>query len=53
MQDVPNLRLLDIPRVLASGSATPRQRHEVQFARRKIVHYLGAYGAFADGLVVP
>jgi poly-gamma-glutamate synthesis protein (capsule biosynthesis protein) len=53
MQDVPDLRLLDIPRVLASGSATPRQRHEVQFARRKIVHYLGAYGAFADGLVVP
>ena len=53
MQDVPDLRLLDIPRVLAAGTATPRQRHEVTFARRKIVHYLGAYGAFADGLVVP
>lgn len=53
MQDVPDLRLLDIPRVLASGSATPRQLREVRFARRKIVHYLGAYGAFADGLIVP
>jgi poly-gamma-glutamate synthesis protein (capsule biosynthesis protein) len=52
MQDVPDLRLLDIPRVLASSTATPRQLHEVTFARQKIVQYLGAYGAFADGLVV-
>ena len=53
MQDVPDLRLLDIPRVLASGTATPRQVYDAQFARTKIVHYLDAYGALADGLIVP
>jgi poly-gamma-glutamate synthesis protein (capsule biosynthesis protein) len=53
MQDEPDLRLLDIPRVLASGAATQRQVYEVQFARTKIVQYLDAYGALADGLVVP
>jgi poly-gamma-glutamate synthesis protein (capsule biosynthesis protein) len=53
MQDEPDLRLLDIPRMLASGAATQRQVYEVQFARTKIVQYLDAYGALADGLVVP
>ena len=53
MQDVPDLRLLDIPRVLTSDPATPRQRREAQTGRRKIVHYLDAYGALSDGLLVP
>lgn len=53
MQDVPDLRLLDVARVLAAGSASPREVRKVRFARRKIVHYLGAYGAFRDGLIVP
>ena len=53
MQDVPDLRLLDIPRVLTSDPATPRQRREAQTARRKIVHYLDAYGALSDGLTQP
>jgi Bacterial capsule synthesis protein PGA_cap len=53
MQDQPQLRLLDIPRVLASSTATAAQRQAAEIARRRIVHYLGAYGAFAAGLVVP
>jgi hypothetical protein len=52
MQDVPDLRLLDIPQVLASDSATARQRDEVTTARTRIVRFLDAYGALDDGLVV-
>lgn len=52
MQDSPQLRLLDIPRTLASGTATAQQRQEAQFARSKIVEYLDAYGAVEHGLVV-
>jgi poly-gamma-glutamate synthesis protein (capsule biosynthesis protein) len=53
MQDEPDLRLLDIPRVLASGSATARQQQEANAARARIVDFLDAYGALSDGLVVP
>jgi hypothetical protein len=53
MQDVPDLRLLDIPRVLASTDATAQQRQEAELARTRIVSYLDAYGALDDGLVVP
>jgi poly-gamma-glutamate synthesis protein (capsule biosynthesis protein) len=52
MQDVPQLRLLDIPRVLADPRATTRQRQAAAVARRRIVHYLDAYGASAAGLIV-
>jgi poly-gamma-glutamate synthesis protein (capsule biosynthesis protein) len=53
MQDKPDLRLLDIPRVLGSDTATARQKQEASTARNRIVHYLDAYGALDDGLVVP
>ncbi|MDT4916452.1 MAG: hypothetical protein QOH89_1152 [Pseudonocardiales bacterium] len=53
MQDEPDLRLLDIPRVLADDTATTRQRDEVTAARTRIVQYLDAYGALDDGLLVP
>jgi poly-gamma-glutamate synthesis protein (capsule biosynthesis protein) len=53
MQDEPELRLLDIPRLLASGSATARQQQEANAARARIVDFLDAYGALSDGLVVP
>ena len=46
------MRLLDIPRVLASAATRAPQRRAAEFARRKIVHYLNAYGALADGLRV-
>jgi poly-gamma-glutamate synthesis protein (capsule biosynthesis protein) len=52
MQDAPALRLLDIHRVLASGSATAQQRSAVASARDKITHYLDAYGALKQGLRV-
>lgn len=53
MQDEPDLRLLDIPRVLASDSATPRQRAEAETARTRIIRFLDAYGALRAGLLVP
>jgi len=53
MQDQPALRLIDIPRALASHDTTATQRQEAEFARSKIVHYLDAYGALEDGLTVP
>ncbi|HZC70550.1 MAG TPA: CapA family protein [Jatrophihabitans sp.] len=52
MQDKPALRLIDIPGALASGDTTARQRREAQFAHRRIVHYLDAYGAVRDGLTI-
>ena len=53
MQDDPALRLIDLPRALASGSLTAGQRSEQEAAHRAIVGYLDAYGAPAAGLVVP
>jgi poly-gamma-glutamate synthesis protein (capsule biosynthesis protein) len=52
MQDEPALRLVDIPRALASAATSPQQRDEARRARGKIVHYLNAYGALRDGLQV-
>jgi poly-gamma-glutamate synthesis protein (capsule biosynthesis protein) len=52
MQDQPDLRLIDIPRALASDTTTARQRQEAEFARTKIVQYLDAYGALEHGLTV-
>ena len=52
MQDVPALRLIDIPRALASSATSPAQRREAEFARAKIVHYLDAYGAVRAGLTI-
>jgi poly-gamma-glutamate synthesis protein (capsule biosynthesis protein) len=52
MQDEPALRLIDIPRALASGTITARQRREAQRARAEIIRYLDAYGAVHDGLVI-
>jgi poly-gamma-glutamate capsule biosynthesis protein CapA/YwtB (metallophosphatase superfamily) len=52
MQDAPALRLLDIPRTLATGSATGAQRAALAFAHRKIAEYLNAYGAVHDGLTI-
>jgi Bacterial capsule synthesis protein PGA_cap len=50
MQDRPALRLIDIPRALASSDISARQRREAEFARHRIVGYLDAYGAVAAGL---
>jgi hypothetical protein len=52
MQDSPDLRLMDIPRTLASGTLTAAQRKDEEYARAKIVSYLDAYGALRDGLRV-
>jgi poly-gamma-glutamate synthesis protein (capsule biosynthesis protein) len=52
MQDTPALRLVDIPRALASATTGAEQRREAERARAKIVHYLDAYGAAAAGLVI-
>jgi poly-gamma-glutamate synthesis protein (capsule biosynthesis protein) len=52
MADAPALRLVDLPRALASGPLTPQQRAEDQAAHRAIVRYLDAYGARAEGLRV-
>jgi poly-gamma-glutamate synthesis protein (capsule biosynthesis protein) len=52
MQDAPALRLIDIPRALASAATSARQRQAAKLARRKIVHYLDTYGARRQGLVV-
>jgi hypothetical protein len=53
MQDAPTLRLLDVPRVLSSPSATADQRSAAADARGNIIRYLDAYGALRDGLQVP
>jgi poly-gamma-glutamate synthesis protein (capsule biosynthesis protein) len=52
MQDAPQLRLLDVHRVLAAPDATAAQRSAVTFARDKITGYLDAYGALRAGLIV-
>jgi hypothetical protein len=52
MQDSPALRLVDIPRALASDTISAQQRSEATFARTKIVQYLNAYGASKAGLTI-
>jgi poly-gamma-glutamate synthesis protein (capsule biosynthesis protein) len=52
MADRPALRLVDLPRALASTALSPAARAEDLAARRAIVRYLDAYGARADGLRV-
>ncbi|MDQ2795729.1 MAG: CapA family protein, partial [Actinomycetota bacterium] len=52
MQDQPDLRLIDLPRALASKALTPQQRGEDETAHRAIVKYLSPYGAVSAGLVI-
>jgi poly-gamma-glutamate synthesis protein (capsule biosynthesis protein) len=52
MQDSPALRLIDVPRALASDTATAAQRQDAGAARTRIAHYLDAYGAERDGLTI-
>jgi poly-gamma-glutamate synthesis protein (capsule biosynthesis protein) len=52
MQDSPALRLVDLPRALASTSLTAAQRSEDEQAHAAIVKYLDAYGAVKDGLTI-
>lgn len=52
MQDSPQLRLVDIPRALASPSTSAQLRSEALYARTQIVRYLDAYGAVRDGLTI-
>jgi poly-gamma-glutamate synthesis protein (capsule biosynthesis protein) len=53
MQDVPKLRLIDIPRALADPATTAAQRVEYTAAYTAIRRDLNAYGAISAGLVVP
>lgn len=52
MQDSPALRLIDLPRALASGTLSSAQRREYARAHAKIVQYLNAYRAVADRLQI-
>jgi poly-gamma-glutamate synthesis protein (capsule biosynthesis protein) len=52
MQDSPALRLVDLPRALASVTLTAEQRRDDEAAHRAIVGYLDAYGAVRDGLQI-
>ncbi|MEO9139143.1 MAG: CapA family protein [Jatrophihabitans sp.] len=52
MEDEPNLRLIDLPRALASTTLTPQQRTADEAAHAAIVTYLDAYGAKRDGLII-
>ena len=52
MQDSPQLRLIDVPRALASTSTSPQLRQQAEQARGQIAKYLNAYGALGQGLVV-
>ena len=45
MADSPALRLIDLPRALATGSLPAARRGEYERAHRQIVGYLDAYGA--------
>ncbi len=53
MEDSPALRLVDLPRALASSSLTTAQRSADITARTAIVRYLNAYGAVSKGLQIP
>jgi poly-gamma-glutamate synthesis protein (capsule biosynthesis protein) len=52
MQDVPALRLIDIPRALADPATSAAERATLQQQWRAIRGYLDAYGAVAAGLHV-
>ncbi len=51
MADSPELRLIDLPRALASGDLSPAERAEYARARSAVVSNLDAYHAGRDGLV--
>jgi poly-gamma-glutamate synthesis protein (capsule biosynthesis protein) len=53
MQDEPKLRLIDLPRALASGDLTAAQRSAYESTRATIRNYLDPYGAVKDGLRIP
>jgi poly-gamma-glutamate synthesis protein (capsule biosynthesis protein) len=53
MQDAPKLRLIDLPRALASGELSAAQRSAYESTHAAIVKYLDAYGAVKDGLRIP
>jgi poly-gamma-glutamate synthesis protein (capsule biosynthesis protein) len=50
MQDSPALRLIDLPRALASPSLSSADRQADEQAHAAIVGYLDAYGAVRHGL---
>lgn len=52
MADTPKLRLVDLPRALASGRLSATQRTDDTAAHAAIVKYLDRYDAVADGLVI-
>jgi len=52
MQDSPKLRLIDIPRALASDTITAAERATYEHEYSQIRGYLNGYGAIKDGLVV-
>ncbi|MEO6887205.1 MAG: CapA family protein [Jatrophihabitantaceae bacterium] len=57
MQDTPQLRLIDVPRALAEPSSatdapTAAERTTYSQQAAQITHYLDAYGAIHDGLIV-
>lgn len=52
MENDPDLRLIDLPRALASPDLRPRQRADDEAAHAAIVKYLDAYGAKGDGLKI-
>jgi poly-gamma-glutamate synthesis protein (capsule biosynthesis protein) len=52
MEDTPKLRLIDLPRALASSALTTEQRRADEKAHTAIAGYLDAYGAVTDGLKV-
>ncbi|MCW2657641.1 MAG: hypothetical protein JWR06_1834 [Jatrophihabitans sp.] len=52
MEDTPKLRLIDLPRALASSALTTEQRRADEKAHTAIAGYLDAYGAVKDGLKV-
>lgn len=52
MENDPKLRLVDVPRALASTTLTSAQRADDEAAHTSIADYLDAYGAVRDGLVI-
>lgn len=52
MADTPRLRLVDVPRALASSSVSSSERAADVAARQAIVRYLSPYGALRAGLRV-
>ena len=52
MELTPRLRLIDIPRALADPRTSTAKRVEYQGAAAQIAHYLNAYRAIGQGLIV-